>query len=276
MATFLPIHPLEGTILEIIAAQNGISTKAIYQQLRQDHNLTVTLNSLYKPINKMIEGQMLAKSRGKLYINNMWLQHIEQFIQLSRESMQNPKSSDITLPLKPGERIEFSADSLQGLDPIWNHILTKLAYLSEGKKWYTFDSHCWHPIGMRDTETRLYKSILAQNIDLHVVYGNSTFLDTYGSKLIKLPHVHTAVVEQHPFLADGHAIWICEDHIVESVFPDIIMRNFSFFFQTVDSIEQFEPELFSDVFKMKAHTKINVRRDKEECDRLRTFFEKIF
>lgn len=275
MATFNPLHPLESIIIEIVAAEKGITVKNLHQKL-QEQGLEISLNGLYKPINRMFDCQMMAKTNGKIFLNSVWLQHIQQLIITANEKKEDADPTEMTLPLQEGEKYDFNEDSLQNLDSIWNHFLTDLSTSLTSDTWYVYDSHPWYSLGMRDTEQRLYQSVVSHGKKICMLYGNNSFLDQYGSKLVSVPGFTTKISEDAPFPKEGHAIWICGDHIVECVFPEILSRNFAFFFESVKKVSDFNQELFSDVFRMKSQCKVTVRRSAKEAEKLKKILSAYF
>lgn len=270
MATLNPLQPLQSSILEVLAKQQGLTMSDLHKELKQNHGLKVSLQNLYKAVGKMVDMQMLAKSKGKLFLNLVWLSHATHFIETANLTYNSEQGTG--LPLAEGERTEFYSDSLTGLDPLWNHILMKLTEVAETHDWYVYNSHPWYSLGMKETETRLYQSLVVEGIHCHMVYGNDSFLDCYGQKMITLKGFETSIAPDAPLPKEGHALWLCGEHIVECIFPEIISRNFAFFFQTVTSVQEFDPQLFTDVFHMKARCKISVRRSKAEAKELHQKF----
>ncbi|MBI5793994.1 hypothetical protein HZA87_02820 [Candidatus Uhrbacteria bacterium] len=276
MATFNPLHPLQSTILEVLTEQQGISVADLHAKLKKDYGLKLSVQNLYKTIGKMLDAQMLIKTQGKLLLNLVWLSHLTHFVEAAKRTYLTAEEATINLPLKDDERREFYAESLIGLDPIWNHLLIKLKDFTEDRTWYVYDSHPWYVLGMRETETRLYKSLVSEGINVQMLYGNDTFLDKYGNKRVSVKGFRSAITTDSPFLKEGYALWVCGEHIVECIFPDVISRNFQFFFQTVQSVEEFEPELFSDIFKMRSKCKITIRRSAKESKALIKHWMKHF
>jgi hypothetical protein len=178
----------------------------------------------------------------------------------------------VELPVKDGEKKEFFAESLGALDPLWNHILRTVAGIYKDAEWYEYNSHPWHFLGATETERRLYESLGPKG---HKMYGNDTFLDQYGVQF-NAEGSDALIVPQSPFPKEGYSLWLCGDYIVDCVFPDVLSKHFSFFFQTVQSIEQFHPELFADIFRMKTRCRLLVWKSAREAALLRQKFEPFF
>jgi hypothetical protein len=115
----------------------------------------------------------------------------------------------------------------------------------------------------------LYEGLLNEGVQSHMIYGNRTFLDLYGEKIIRIRGMTTTCTDRSPLPHEGYALWLCGDYLVDCVMPKIISNNFEFFFKTVSAVEQFDPELFSDLFRMRARCKLHVRRNAVEAERVR-------
>ena len=272
MTTLDPLHPLQSSILEELAASPGLSIEAIHTQLTTKL-IEVSRPNLYRIIGQMIEVQMLVKDKGKLSLNHAWIPHILAFAETIRSNYLEEKNISAP-PLQEGERRDYTAESLRGLDPIWFHILLGCADNDSAQEWYAYNSHPWHVIGMSDTELRGYNAITAKHISCHMMYGNNTFLDQYGAKLVRIKNFQASVCTDIPLPKSGYAIWICGDYIIECLMPDSLSKRFDYFFEHVKNIKEFQPDIFADIFHMKAHCKVTIRRHEKEADTLRTMFIK--
>jgi hypothetical protein len=205
----------------------------------------------------------------------VWLAHLTSFVEQAKKTHAET-TRILEAPLKPNERREFKADSLYALDPIWFQLLLDCAKLSQGKSCYVYNSHTWYTLGMHDQDERGWRGLTEHGTSCYFLCGNDTFLDRHGLKLLQMQNYHTAVTEDPPFPADGYNINICGDYIIEGIFPEAIRKHFALFFESVKSIDQFDAELFADVFRMKAKCKITVRRNVEEAEKLRKSIKRYF
>ncbi len=273
MANLDPLHPLQSSILEVLGSEQALTIPDLCACLKRATVIASTPN-LYRTVSQMIGAQMLVKTHGKISLNLVWVAHITHFVDIVNRTYAKQRTDEFQFPLPEHERREFLADSLMGLDPVWSHVLLKMTQAPQAHPSYMYNSHPWYSIGMRETETRFYHGMVAGGNPLLIIYGNDTFLDRYGERLIRMKNVHGSIVPDIPFPREGCAIWVCDDHILECVFPQSIAKHFAFFFNTVQSIGEFDAELFSDIFRMKAKCKICVRRDKKEARMLRAIFRK--
>lgn len=271
MTSFNPLHPIQSSIIEAIAATPGLAVATLHKALNTEKKTRVSLPNLYRTVGKMVDAHMLVREKGTLSLNHAWIPHI---VHIADTIRAHYGQGSVVKPLNEGERREFSADSLSSLDGPWFHILTHCADADPAREWYAYNSHPWHPIGMSETELRGYQALALKGITCHMLYGSDTFLDRYGKKLAHTNKFRITINSVAPFPKEGYALWVCGDHVIECVFPETIAKRFSYFFDSVKNIGQFEPELFADVFRMKARCKVTIRRSKKEAARLRNMLKK--
>ncbi len=271
MTTLDPLHPLQSSIVELLSEQTGMTVAELHFKLKSACAVEVSVQNLYRAIGQMLDAQMLIREKGKLSLNLVWASHFIRCADSVRRRYLATDDDIVDLPKRDGERREFFAESLGALDSIWNHVLRKVTAMEENMPWFEYNAHPYHLLGMTQTEERLYGSLGAG----HKLYGNDTFLDRYGV-LRNIEKSNVVMQNQTPFLKDGYSLWICGDYIVDCVLPESLTRHFAFFFQTVQTIDQFHPELFADVFKMKARCKLLVRKSASESAMLRAKFGEFF
>lgn len=273
MAVLDPLHPLQSSILDILGSEQTLNMAQLHDRL-QERDISVSMPNLYRTVGQLTDMQVLVKIHGKISLNDTWIAHLTEFTERVNATYHEQQAGVFQFTLKEGERREFFADSLKGLDPIWSHVLVGMTDDQQKHPIYMYNAHPWYSIGMRDTEARFYHSMTANGNTCVMFYGNDTFLDRYGDKLIRVKNMRSYIVPSVPFPKEGYALWVFDDNILECIFPPAISRHFEFFFNTVKSIGEFDAELFSDLFRMKAKCKITVRRDKKEAEKLRAIIEK--
>ena len=263
MASFDPLHPLHSAIVEILAGRPGATVAALHRMLAAE-GTDVSVPNLYRVVGQMTEAQMLVKAGGRLSLNLVWVSSIATFFDTVRERYLSGTASG-ELPTKEGKRREYHADSLAGLDPMWNDVLMKLIQVTKGGQWYEYASHPYFYLGIPETESRFYAGLRDRKVTCRVLHGNDTFLDLHGDKLVAMDGAKTAVDPNPPFPKEGYVLVVYGDYVMECVFPPDVAGHFAFFFETVRSMDGFDPQLFADVFRMKAKCKISVRKSAREA-----------
>ena len=272
MTAFDPLHPLQSRILEILAASPKLDVQDIHNHLKKD----VSVPNLYRIISQMVDAHMLVREDGKLSLNLIWIPHVLSFAETVRKTYTQQSKTMEFAPLKKKERREYMSESLSALDSIWFHLLMKIGNESKSKQWYAYNAHPWHVLGVPATELRGYESMGKSGLKTNMLYGNDTFLDRYGAKLVRAEKFHTAINAENPFPKEEYLLWVCDEYVIDCILPVNIAERFSHFFNSVHSIKEFDAQVFSDIFHMKARCKITLRRNKKEADKLHGVLKRYF
>lgn len=259
MSTLDPLHPLQGAIIELLAASPGLTVKEVYQAVHK--RCDTSLPNLYRLLSQLLEHQILVRSKSRLALNRVWAASAVKLAETLRKNYLGEEGHEIDVLVEEGQPVELGAESLLALDPVWNDVLLRLKSGTDERNWYAYNSHPWYSIGMPDTERRLYQGLYDEGIKTCLTYGSDTFLDRYGQRLIKAKGFSSRIRCGLPFPPEGYALWICGSYLVECSFPNAIARQFSFFFRTVNAVEEFDPELFSGVFRMRARCTLKISKN---------------
>ncbi len=271
MAVLDPLHPLQSSIVELLAEQPGVDVSTLHGLLAERH-VDASIQNLYRTVAQLVEAQVLLREKGKLSLNLVWASHLVRFSDTVRRRYLDEGDGVVELPRKDGEKRDFTAESLAALDPVWNHVIAKIIEQAPEQEWYEYDSHPLHLLGMTETETRLYAGMGPRG---HRLYGNDTFLDRHATRMAGAVG-ECVIAERTPFPKEGYILWVCGDYVVDCVLPEELSRHFAFFFRTVESASQFDPALFADVFRMKARCRLAVWKSAKEAELLRLKMRPFF
>ena len=87
---------------------------------------------------------------------------------------------------------------------------------------------------------------------IYFLFGDSCFLDTYGSDLYKKAGMkYVTISKKHPFLQDGYCVNVVGEYIFEFLYPKTISEYFKVFFSSIHELKQFNKEFFGKIFEMK-------------------------
>src|SRR3990167_6094093 len=233
MATLDPLHPLASAITEILSERSGLTMTMLRELLNTKHKLRPSIQNLYRTVGLLIDAQVLVKTKGKLGLNLVWVSHLRRLSDTVTDTYLSTDNALIELPTRQGERKEYSADSLAGLDPVWNHLLTAVTDQPTDTDLYEYNSHPYFYISAPAMETRLYTNIIQRSIRRHLLHGKTTFLDRYGDRLASLDGLHTLCTDATPFPQEGYILQVYGDYVIECVLPASISDQFAHFFRTV-------------------------------------------
>ncbi|OGJ64159.1 hypothetical protein A3C37_04030 [Candidatus Peribacteria bacterium RIFCSPHIGHO2_02_FULL_53_20] len=262
-----PIHPIHSAILEILC-RKPLSTAELKNTL-DARGITVSTPNLYRIVSHLITAQVLVKQRGKLSLHRLWVSEFLQFAETLGEWSRHSEES-VDLPEKEGEQRVYRADSLAGLDPLWNHLLLQITEKAENKVFEEYDAHAWYLLATPDSEAAVYRAIARNGFTVRLGIGGKTTLDLHAVKALESnKEISVCSAAVTPFPSDGYIAVACGSYSIELVLPEILRRQFAIFFQNVQSMADFEPERFADVFRMKCPCSLTVRKSQKHAETLR-------
>ena len=266
------IKPVQQYIIEMLAHERTMKIRTIFDNLKKNYGLSLSLVQLYKDINELLDKQILVKKKTEIGLNSRRIGKLKSFVQ--QVEYNNQHQQVVQLPLPEWTSVTFESDSLYNLDPQWNNGLHKVIE-DQQTDVYFFNSHPYHILWLPGTEHSLMNYLASQK-KLYYSYGNDTFLDQYGASLVQWEWCETVCIDDHPFMKEGYCLIVIGDYIMESLFPSIITNYFGQFFERVYAIEDFNAQAFADVFKIKAKCSITMRHDPDNAERMRKKIHQLF
>ncbi len=101
----------EDMVIEILSKKNEVALKYLFEEIAREH--PITLQAVYKAVNKLIDQEVIVKSGKKISLSKEWVQKVK--IGLG-ERMQIPQLND-------GDYLSFSFNSFIQLDTFWKHLM---------------------------------------------------------------------------------------------------------------------------------------------------------
>jgi hypothetical protein len=276
MAVLDPLHPIQSAIIELLGREHPLSMHQLKERIVSEYQVKVSPQNLYRTVALLLTAQVLVRESGMLSLNRIWVSHTMRFSDLLKKNYFTGQSQATKFPEGAALAREFKAGSLLQLDPLWTDVLVELGEKTKSKKLYAFNSHPWYSIGMPDTEQRVMEGLTSRGLELFMLYGNDTFLDRYGKRLIEIDGFHSTCSVNHDLPREGYALWVGGPYIIEVNFPPLIARQFKFFFDSIQAIEQLDIELFSNLFKLKGRCSLKVSKSPERARALKAKLQRHF
>lgn len=269
-----PLHPLYTAVLDVIGANPGVSVGELHTMLRK-RRMPITLQHLYRTVNRLVDEQIVIKAGTQLSVNLMWLSYLQFFADRSKKTLLDARSAEVVFPLKEGERRTFTCNSLLDLQALWNHLLVRLHRAAPARHLLKYYSHAWWQIGRYALDPAFYRYIKETGVRCHWLFGNTTFLDRHAAELHK-DLMNARLVDDPPFPKEGYNLNVYGSHVFECLFPEKITKHFNFVFRTVTSLDQFDADVYNDIFLLKAPLTLKVWRNETQAAALRAKIELHF
>lgn len=129
---------------------------------------------------------------------------------------------------------------------------------------------------MHETESSNFKQMGNQSGKVYFLTGNETFLDNYGIELLRMQGTDVASSDKVKFLREGYCVNIVGDYIIEVLFPDTLTQYFKVFFDNTKKIDDFNSEMFHNIFRIKAECKLILRRSASQSTTFKKEIKKFF
>lgn len=129
---------------------------------------------------------------------------------------------------------------------------------------------------MTETEASNFKQMSNQSRTVYFLSGNETVLDKYGIELLRLQGTEVACSNKVKLLREGYFLDTIGEYIVEVLLPDSLTQYFKLFFDNTQKLEDFNSEMFQNLFKMKVECKVTVRRSKSQAAVFQKEIKKFF
>lgn len=249
-----PSDELTSAILQVVAQRPGVSVADLHTALKKKKS--VTLQHLYRKLNQLIEEEILIKRKGLLTTNLLWLSYLQFFASEAKEALAKEKTLNV-FPLKKGQRVSFTANSMNEVQTLWHHLLVQLHRQFPQKKLHKYYSHAWWVWNKRTLDVAFYKKILTAGVRCLWLYGNNTALDR-GAVTMYPDLLDSRIALDVPFPAEGYNLNVYGDYVFECTFPEHIARHLDLVFHSVQSQESKDLAIIDDVFGMKADFTITV------------------
>jgi len=265
--------PLYDTIFTILSQEKGHSIQSLQKAVNKEEK--ISLPNFYKIIDQLLEKQILTKEKGEIRLHSAW---IISFLELAENIKQHYLNDNtIAIDLKEGEQKIFYASWLIDLDNIRANILSNLGNIhGKNESSYIYNSHPSHILGMQETESVNFKNLWKQTQKIYFLIGNESPLDLYGADLLRMQWPEVLCNNKTKFLKEGYFVNIIGDYILEVMTPQILTQYFKTFFDNTKKIKDFTPELFQQIFKMKANCKLTFRRNKKDAEMFKKEIKKYF
>jgi hypothetical protein len=259
MFTIDPTSPLFSSVIELIGQSPGITVGELQQRLRGSADITVTIQHIYRLVNKLVEARIVMKRKQALELNLLWLSTLELFAHDAKANLQQGKDFVSVADVPVGKRAQFSVRSVQEAQALWHHILVQLNRIvppSRERVLYKYYSHAWWIL--RDEEDlSFYERIAKHGVQCHWLIGNDTYLDRRA--ITAVAHIFAiATADKPPFPTQGFNLNVFGDYVLQCVFPAAISDHMQLLFNSVKSAKDWKPHLLKDMFELRMPITISV------------------
>ena len=235
----------------------------------------ISLPNFYKIINNLIENQTLIKEQGELKLHTTRILTLTEFTNKIKQTYL--ESNIIKIDLKEWEQKIFYASSLIDLDNVRADLLSNIALkYSKNENLYSYYSHLYPTLWVPETETTNLKNMKQLLKNIYILAGNENTMNQHAKDILSLQWINVVCNYKTKFLKEWYFIDIIGEYILEILLTNIMVQYFRVFFDNIQNIKDFNPELFQNIFKMKTECKITIRHNKKDAEMFKKEIMKYF
>ncbi len=259
-------------VLEILCLHKEMSMNKLYEIMGKEYQIKISLPQVYKIVADLEKEQIIIKTYGKLELSAFWIKRVDSFVKTAKNNYMEWTISISTLA--EWERKQFKVDSLDELDAIRNNIFTQLNTINTTGEVCFFHSHPYYILWANEARSTLIQHVINSWQKLYILFGNETFLDTYGIKLVQMQGAAATCKNNTPFLSEWYNLHIISDYMIELIFPETITQHFKIFFDNIKSLKWFQSVLFKEIFEMKGQYIMTVQHNASQAKKFKELIKK--
>jgi len=205
--TGLMLLSSRGNIQDHLVTQiaKGPKTVLELQETLSEEGCVLTLQGIYKALEKPIESNVVVKEGRVLVLSEEWRKDLASFFGTAQSQVE----------LKEGEKLSYSFNSLDRLDAYWKHVLTSIQRAYPKHSPFFFNPHeIWIHLPKRQASEEKYLEDFRKKAQrAFLTIGGTSTLDRWLKKKYQSDHLQINLCDDLPFLRTDH-ITIIGDYIV--------------------------------------------------------------
>ncbi len=220
-------------------------------------NIKVTIQGVYKALNKLIEEGVLIKNKKKYVVSREWAESL----------IEKLGGTNKDLEMSEGEIATHQFTSLNQLDAYWKHRISTILLAFSNYPMFSYETHSiWVYLSDRkESEEKFFKSFEKNNRFAFFRVGGTTFGDKqyrqkYSGEYLKIDISDKRILGNH--------ISIVGDYIVTTKLEKGIEKQIDDIFSEKDNEKDIHEGL-EKILSKKQKVKLSIERNKEKAKKFR-------
>lgn len=170
---------LTDTVFKFFIQNPGSTTKQAYLALKKSHK--ISMQNVYKIINKLLEGKVLVKQNTALFVSQEWVLRVQSLL---------PTAA--AFDIGQDESARWSFNSLEHLDAFWKHVMLQLSQTYQEEPMFIANPHNIWPYApeREESEERFFETFAKANRHVYYTTKGATQKDKETNKKIETSHIH--------------------------------------------------------------------------------------
>ena len=261
----------EWAILELLIQHESLNTHQVYELLKKEYNVELSLAQLYKIIKQMYQAYMVVKDGVNIKLNMRRINKMHMY-----SDQLKKKSSSQKQVMREGEHKFFEVNNLHDVDSPWAHIVNQIYNEKQHEDLYFYDSHPYYFIYDHYFPIRLYHPFYSETYKVYQLVWHKTYLDVYWISINGEDNIIISYEDLNELPKSGYLCEVIGDYIIEFHLPPIMAWALDRFYDSVKSIDEFDLQEYAKIFSLKVDCKFLVRRNKKDAKALASTIKSYF
>ncbi len=244
----------EMAVLYFLEAEN--TAKAFREHLKSSGH-PITIQGVYKALNKLVAEGVLVKNRMKFVVSREWVEHL----------IEKLGGTSADLEMSEGEITTHQFTSLNQLDAYWKHRISTLLAAFSNYPMFSYETHSiWVYLSDRKvSEENFFKSFEKNQRFAFFRVGGTTFGDkeykrAYANEYLKIDTADKRILGNH--------MSIVEDYIITTKLEKDVENQIDAIFLDKENEDEIQKSLET-ILGKKQKVKLSIERNKEKAKKYR-------
>jgi len=232
----------------------------------------VTKQGFYKALRELVSGEVVAKNKQLVVLNNFWVNKIQHFAASIDKEYQ---SDDSFLHLEEGESLVYHFKTLASLDVLWMHYFYIIAQKEPDEPFLFFNSHEFWSLFRFEEENAMYEWIGATKRKAYGVIGGNTPMDRSTTAYVKKYGLQLAY-ETSMSLPKNYFTSVIGDYILDTILDMNTANAIDLLYKNNQEWNEEVAKQLAGILSNLKRSKVVIYRNKKKAEMLRKKLMKYF
>lgn len=253
----------EDMLVRVLSGQEK-NAKELHRLLEKESTKTITIQALYRAINRLVAEGVLIKKGNFFTVSKEWIQNLINYFE-TQSSME----------LSEGEQISYSFSSLSTLDAYWKHTVTQLQKTLKDCPILFYNRHIvWlHLVDRKESQKKFLESFDNEKKYAGFVVGGNTKIDQESKKMFSRKYLQVELRNVPSVSQDSLTVY--GDYVIGVKFKKKTTEFVEQLYKESESIEELEQGLEKSL-EGKLSVQLIIERNITKAQKVRATLSKNF
>jgi hypothetical protein len=266
-------------VFSILKEKQPLSAIEIVKIIRKQHNIGLTYQAVKKAIGDLTHKKVLMKEGKKYSISKDWLVNLKTTIDRLLTTHETEKETKIFENKMAKEQYAvYTFNNLIDCDNFWDDLLFYLADNIKEQENHSFLVHShyswWFLINFGQ-ETKLHQYLIKNKFNTRFLIIGNNPLNKWARNLYKSIGVKSRIVEDKK-VNEAMTLNVLGDTVIQTYYPKVIIEMLRDIYKNYKKTQDIPLKVITKLANEPCEIKLNVFKNREIADSLRSTYLKKF